>query len=88
MGACLLLEKLGVTDPGIMTLESPEDQAEATLCRTSSEPTLCFVPFCPAPYFLLVLLGGTYIINHCVRTFLLGGSASGLPGLRQSAAHF
>lgn len=51
----LIFEKLGVADPGIMTLEFPEGQAEATLCRTSSESTLCSVPpflFCsPFPYW-------------------------------------
>lgn len=76
-------------DPGIMTPESLGDKAEATLCKTFSEPTTYSVLpflFC-SPISLLVLLGGTSIINLFLRT-LFSGSASGAPGPRQPAMHF
>lgn len=87
MRKVLILEGLGVPDPGIMTPESLGDKAEATLCKTSSEPTAYSVLpflFC-SPVSILVLLGGTFIINHFLRT-LFSGSASGAPGPPDSYA--
>lgn len=66
----LILEGLGVAGFPWMIPEPQWDQAEGTICRTSSEPTPLPGSFLPPllPHFLLTFLGSTSIVNPHVKS--------------------